>query len=1662
MKQVLAHVYRWLKRGSQFWGIDVNFARGAVTLVTVLLVVTLLARPALGRKGFVVVDVGAVNSELLSNGGFESGDFAYWETLGSPMVSNDAAYEGTYSALVGGVNDADDTFFQEVTLPVTVTAAYLSYWWYIYTEEAPGTPYDYLYLEVQDTGGGILQTVETLSNESATGIWQYSLVDLAEYPSLLGQTVRVAFHGTNDVSYPTGFFVDNVSLDVYEPVICPDDYEPNDDFDEPWMVEAGELVESYVCHSDDLDYFGLSLEAGQEIQVVLGGPPSLLAATAAVAAPSGDLPGDYDLYLYDPAGEQVAYAANDGMAAEVIDFTAAVEGVHRVQVAAKIGAPSPVNPYLLQWLSLTGWVVNTTADHDDGHCQPLALGDCTLREALNAANASAITLIKFNIPLGDPGYQPGGGYWLIQPAAALPALAGGGVVVDGASQAAFIGGDTNPAGPEIRLDGASVGAGGIGLHLTSDNNFIRGLSITNFEDSAIRIEVGRSNQIVGNTIGVEPLGDEAGNGHGVVVASGAQSNQIGGRDDDDRNVIGGNDGNGIWITGSGTVSNTVVNNYIGTDVTGSSAVANGGPGVAITWGAQNNRVGGTDDADRNLISGNATNGVSIAGSTTMSNTVLGNAIGVNAAGTAAVANGDHGVAVEGDARGNLIGDQGVGNLISGNGENGVELLYAFENTVQGNLIGLDAGGNTAIPNGQWGVHVYGGEGNVIGGADRNVISGNGHHGIVMWWDTHSNIVANNYIGTDAGGGKAVPNGGAGVYLGERAHHNIIGGTSSADRNVISGNASDGVSIYDTDTDGNKVMGNAIGVDVAGTTPITNSGAGVFISSGAQDNQVGGAAAGAANVISRNGGYGVAVYDATTIRNPISRNSIYDNGSKGIHLDSGGNANMVPPAVITITKAAGGQYTIKGTTCGGCTVEVFSDDGDEGRQYEGQAIASGTGDFTITTARTRRYFTLTTTDNNGNTSEFGRYALPDLVATGLEVTQAIQDLNNSVFLVENKRTHVRLHVRADSLLNDDVPGVTASLYAHQSTDGGSTWTLLGPLAPSNTGAHITVRANPQRDQRDHGFYFELPPAWRTGLMTFEATVGPAGQAVDRDPGNNQHSTPVALGYVKIPPLRLHLFTVTHTFTETVHGVPTQMTTQATAADMNAIEAWLRAAYPISSLSVQRRQLNYNGPTDQRPDGIEVNKQLAQLREQAIKAKSHHKSTLYYGVAGDCNGHCFMRGWGGGYVASGPTGSDNWGWDFDGSYGDWYAGHELGHCLGRPHTRGASPAVGQCGTEGGPVDQYPQGRIGGPAATPDRFVGWDIHTQRAYPSTWTDIMTYCPNQWISDITYDAMADKIKALDAATQARLAAPVETLFVVGSVNLTQDTGELGPGYRWMSDEAPVAPEPGEYSLRLEGAGGTVLSETPFTVGHLDPPPADEDEVVPFAVEVLFDTATARIVLLHNGVELASRSVSAHAPTVTVTAPNGGETVTETVKVTWQAEDADGGSLSYSVQYSCDGGDTWEPLAVELAEARFDLDLTALPGGNQCLVRVLATDGVNIGEDQSDGMFSVPRKGPTARILFPGEGWYTPAQTVVVEGAAYDPEDGDLAGEALLWSSDVDGVLGSGGSQAFDDLTPGYHTITLTATDDDGRTGSASITIYVGEDWPVKVYLPLVTRQPTN
>lgn len=93
-----------------------------------------------------------------------------------------------------------------------------------------------------------------------------------------------------------------------------------------------------------------------------------------------------------------------------------------------------------------------------------------------------------------------------------------------------------------------------------------------------------------------------------------------------------------------------------------------------------------------------------------------------------------------------------------------------------------------------------------------------------------------------------------------------------------------------------------------------------------------------------------------------------------------------------------------------------------------------------------------------------------------------------------------------------------------------------------------------------------------------------------------------------------------------------------------------------------------------------------------------------------------------------------------------------------------------------------------------------------------------------------------------------------------------------------------------------------------------------------------------------------------------------------------------------------------------------------------------------------PNESPTATISSPDDGaTFDVGAAVVFEGSASDPEDGDLSGGSLEWSSDVDGNLGTGTSVTVSDLSEGAHQITLEATDSEGANGSDAVSITVGD-----------------
>jgi|GEM_PF-1127227 parallel beta-helix repeat protein len=259
-------------------------------------------------------------------------------------------------------------------------------------------------------------------------------------------------------------------------------------------------------------------------------------------------------------------------------------------------------------------------------------------------------------------------------------------------------------------DGSGISIGGcfnvIGGLDPGDRNIISGNSGPGIEFCC---EIVANNEVLGNYIGTDVTGAIAlGNGAGINILSAV--NIIGGDEPGAGNLISGNEGNGIDIGASGwptaTYSNTIKGNYIGTDLTGTIALPNGGTGILISE-SESNLIGGVEPGASNLISGNGDSGLSV-NSNSHSNVIRGNFIGTDISGTEVLGNDGNGIFMGTGSRNNLLGgiEEGAGNVIANNEFAGIVIgirPYPTGTVVSGNSIynngalGIDLSTNTNYP-----------------------------------------------------------------------------------------------------------------------------------------------------------------------------------------------------------------------------------------------------------------------------------------------------------------------------------------------------------------------------------------------------------------------------------------------------------------------------------------------------------------------------------------------------------------------------------------------------------------------------------------------------------------------------------------------------------------------------------------------------------------------------------------------------------------------------------------------------------------------------------------------------------------------------------------------------------------------------------------------------
>lgn len=661
--------------------------------------------------------------------------------------------------------------------------------------------------------------------------------------------------------------------------------------------------------------------------------------------------------------------------------------------------------------------------------------------------------------------------------------------------------------------------------------------------------------------------------------------------------------------------------------------------------------------------------------------------------------------------------------------------------------------------------------------------------------------------------------------------------------------------------------------------------------------------------------------------------------------------------------------------------------------------------------------------------------------GLEVTQAIQSLRNSVPLISDRSTWVRAYVRS---LGGDQASVPVELSGSRA--GQAMGTLQPTFRPSKLidgpilGYAGGEEVGLERSRIISSYAFRLPRAWvlEEGTLNLrfrgsqDKIACNASGVVTTEAGCEAS---VFFTYGPSPVVTFFAYSWRS-------GSLLQQSHRFTTAHLAEAIRQIYSTWPISEVdySIKEVPLLFDPPED----SIEFAKVIASIG--LVRA-------LECGIGDSC------EAWYMGLIPDQPESVKLDGLaisllDSAAAYVrtpdvEYSIAHELGHLAGRDHSG--------CDTEqeAGIDPNYPYG--GGkiytaPTTTPvtEHMYGFDVldtfpltsPRRIATPGT-CDLMGYpAENSWVSDYTYLGLHNALlsRNFNGATRNYLLdAGEESLVVTGSVPTSGGQATLGTVLQATAPAPIDAPTPGEYTLVLRDAQGAELASYPFEAG-LD---ADIGPDAHFVLMVPIPEGLHSLAVKLGSEELVATTASPSVPLVQLASPNGGA-VDGAIEVSWDATDADGDALTSTVQFSPDNGGTWQTLAVDLDETAIEIDTATFAASSQGLFRVLVSDGFNTGSDVSDAPLTIGPKAPRVFLEAADGAVVYGDQPVILRGQAFDPEDGLVQDESLGWTVDGSPI----GKGAWLDTTAaavgtGSHVVTLQATDADGMTGTASVVLHV-------------------
>ncbi|MBI1303129.1 MAG: hypothetical protein GC172_05015 [Phycisphaera sp.] len=663
---------------------------------------------------------------------------------------------------------------------------------------------------------------------------------------------------------------------------------------------------------------------------------------------------------------------------------------------------------------------------------------------------------------------------------------------------------------------------------------------------------------------------------------------------------------------------------------------------------------------------------------------------------------------------------------------------------------------------------------------------------------------------------------------------------------------------------------------------------------------------------------------------------------------------------------------------------------------------------------------------------------DLSVASIEVSQGLQTSTNSLAFVARNATSVRVKV---SLNGSPAPvsGVDAVLRVY--ADG-----IEIPSSPVySTNGPIVAPVSPNSASIDHTLNFLCAPP-QSAAVTFTVTVNPFRTVAETNHANNTASFGpraflcrkfVDLAYV---PINYPL----------AGGLPS-----AALIEPGMGDRFLRGIFKTGDWNYHRSPLppllwtpNVNSSV------TALLNTLNDIRQNQIPAAGYARPDFVYGwLPGNPfsgNGAAISVG---GSVAFGNTELSRFQRTF---------AHEIGHLWGLNHHNST---------------------IGVTAFDVQHLLREPLGLAQVMPATRRDVMVAgltTPDAWVWANTYNtAIADpRAQCVDGLGgdggegDGRAEPPsdaIDVLRIAGTHDHLAREVRLFPA-ALHERVAPTRDDPrGNVAVEGYGADGALLAavrvdtrtciESCAQEGHFHdetvllanlPKEVDGAEIVRVVVREVGLGASGRV-LAEAQRSPTQPEIASFAVAPAEIGPIGFDPAVDALagmlRAEWSVTDADGDPLVVDLLYSPDGGAAWFPVAVGLAESAFEFDSAHLPAsrGRNGLFRIDVRDG--LGETsfvQSASSFVGANSPPDVHIIGPNNPTaFRQGATVFLHGSAWDIDEELLPEEALVWSSSIDGTLGTGRQLPVRDLAVGLHRITLRATDGEGLAAERSIEITV-------------------